>query len=206
MKNSDVERMLTQFLALRRAVGILGILLPFWLLLGGYLWAGCPVQDSISDYYHTGMRDWFVGILFAIGLFLFSYKGHDKQDDVCGHVAFMFAMGVAVFPNRASTQTLHFACAAGLFLVLSYFSLVLFTKSGEERTQRKEVRNTVYKVCGGVMLVCMALIGAFHAFLQETWVAEWKPVFLLETAMLSAFGFSWITKGEALLKDTEPQA
>ncbi len=60
------------YMTLRKAVGWIGLLLPFVLMLGGYfIFKGKFVESSISYYYHTGMRDVFVGALCAVALFLF---------------------------------------------------------------------------------------------------------------------------------------
>ena len=52
---------------LRKAIGVLGVALPFLLWFGG-LAARVALQPSISRYYHTQMHDTFVGVLCAIGL------------------------------------------------------------------------------------------------------------------------------------------
>ncbi len=55
------------YLALRKAVGWIGILLPLVLILGMLLiFRGDAIQKTISQYYYTGMRDVFVGALCAI--------------------------------------------------------------------------------------------------------------------------------------------
>ena len=172
------------------------------------------LRDSISAYYDTVMRNVFVGFLFAIGVFLFSYTGHeasaDKRrfeptDDVAGNLACAFALGVALFPVSGSglVPTLHFVSAVGMFLTLAYFSLFLFTKTGGYPTKEKKARNKVYMACGAVILACISLIAVYEAVLEGTSIASIKPVFWLETLALWAFGFSWFVKGETLLKDTE---
>ena len=50
------EPTLIGYLAVRRAVGITGIVLPVVLCVGGLL-SGEPLLASLSDYYHTPMRD-----------------------------------------------------------------------------------------------------------------------------------------------------
>jgi len=53
------------------------------------------IQESISHYYYTGMRNVFVGALCAVALFMFFYCGYDKWDDLAGDMAGIFAIGVA---------------------------------------------------------------------------------------------------------------
>ncbi len=81
------------------------------------------------------------------------------------------------------------------------FLPVSFTSLGCTPTPQKRDRNKIYVVCGVIMLACIALIAVYHVFLEDTGISSIKPVFLLETLALWAFGFSWITKGEWLRKD-----
>jgi hypothetical protein len=147
-KKSGSERsMVFSYLALRKAIGILGSALPFVVSLGALILFGTGLQSSISSYYHTGMRDVFVGTLFATGFFLLSYKGYERSDDVAGNLACVFAVGVALFPTAPAGATaigtriigyVHLAFAALFFLTLTYFSLFLFTKPIRTRRLREE--------------------------------------------------------------------
>ncbi len=98
---------------------------------------------------------------------------------------------------------MHYVSATGLFLMLSYFALFLFTKSSGTPTDAKKIRNRIYRACGVVMLSCIVLIAVYVLSLRGTFVATIKPVFWLETFALWAFGVSWFIKGETLWKDAE---
>ncbi len=89
MQSDDQHSSLTfSYLALRKAVGWIGILLPFVLMPGGYfIFKENITLKNLSVCYHTGMRDVFVGSLCAISLFLFFYKGYDKWDNRMGSLA-----------------------------------------------------------------------------------------------------------------------
>jgi len=88
---------------LRRVVGVLGVARPAVPVLWGFALCRCAeVQLSISDYYDLRTRDVFVGTLFAIGWFLFAYRGYDRTDDVPGNLAGLFALGVALFPQSGA--------------------------------------------------------------------------------------------------------
>jgi hypothetical protein len=160
------------------------------------------------------MRDVFVGTLSVIGFFLLSYKGYERSDDIAGDLGCVFAVGVALFPTTpdgtaASGARLigyvHLAFAALFFLTLIYFSLFLFTKTDPNKSpsRRKLQRNKVYKACGYTMGICILLI-AIYSFLPDTMASlleAYKPVYWLEALAVLAFGISWFTKGEAILKD-----
>lgn len=202
------------YLGLRKAIGIIGIALPLVLALGKIPLDGPGIQNSISSYYYTGMRDVFVGSLCAIAVFLMSYRGHEWKDDIAGDLACIFAIGVALFPTTPDADptsseklvgALHLTFAASFFLALAYFSLVLFRKTDPTRTPtpRKLQRNVVYTVCGYAILACIALIVLVALLPGDTPVKRLDPVFWLESVAVVAFGVSWLIKGEAILKDDE---
>lgn len=207
------------YLALRRAIGIIGIALPFALYFGARVFFDTGMQRSMSAYYHTGMRDVFVGALCVIGVFLFSYRGDERIDNVIGNLACAFAVGTALFrtapPGTPESGAdvigyLHFAFAFLFFATLIYFSLFLFTKTdpdpGTRPTRKKLQRNRVYRICGYAMSACILLI-MVNALLEiivpnaHTALARFEPVFWLEALAVFSFGISWFTKGEAILKD-----
>ena len=204
MPSPDADRNLViSYLSLRRLIGVLGMGLPFVVMTWGWTICGCTrVLPSISDYYALRTRDAFVGILCAIACFLFTYRGFD-DDERYGNLAALFAVAVAFFPNSGTPleRRVHFSAAVGLLLVLAYFSLAIFTKSGGHPTPQKRIRNRVYTVCGGLILGCVVLIGLYKSVLADTRLALLNPVFWLETLALWAFGFSWLVKGETLWRD-----
>ena len=220
--NEPLHPKVISFLTLRKAIGILGIALPIIIVIGSTTCGGCEeIQSSISRYYHTNMRDVFVGILCATALFLFAYNGYDYRDAIAGNIACIFALGVAFFPTSVCEpfpscipgpidnnviNTIHFISATGFFLALSYFSLFLFTIKDENPTKMKLKRNKIYRVCGFVMLGCIVLIAAYSICSKCgfcTSIAKINPIFWLETIALWAFGFSWITKGKTILQDKD---
>jgi hypothetical protein len=206
MRSEDDQHALVSYLTLRRAVGALGVLLPVVLVVGNRLFGGIGLEHSISDYYGTPMRDVFVGVLFALGWFLFSYRGYEPADDIAGDLAWFFAMGVALFPTTSQDPTVrlfHFVCAGLLFGVLAYFALFLFTKSSPDvqPTKAKCIRNRIYRICGVTMLLCIAGIAVFQWWFADSAIASRHPVFWLESLALWAFGWSWFVKGETLVKD-----
>ena len=104
------------YLALRKAVGWIGMLLPFTLMLGVFLiFKGEIIQESISHYYHTDMRDVFVGALCAIALFMFFYSGYDKWDDR----AATFALSGLQFPDTVGPAWSTSRYSEGLYRLAS---------------------------------------------------------------------------------------
>ncbi len=204
--NDKYSRHTYSYLALRKAVGWIGLLLPFTLMFGVFIFfKGDLFQGSISYYYHTGMGNVFVGALCAIALFLFFYSGHNKWDDWAGNMAGIFALGVAWFPTTEVGSTdligkIHLTFAILFFLTLAFYSLFLFTKKGSDPTPQKLRRNIIYITCGLIMIACLIAMLIYFAFLKDN-NSESSFVFWGETIALIAFGVSWLTKGGTLYPD-----
>lgn len=200
------------YLFLRRAIGLIGMALPFVLIIGKLLVDGGGLLYSISGYYYSDMRGVFVGSMCAIGVFLLSYRGYGRIDDVAGDIAAVAAIGVALFPTTPPGQqtltdhavgALHIVFAAGFFLTMAYFCLFLFTKNDTSQpTRRKAQRNRVYLASGWIILACLALILLFGGILNAG-TSALRPVLWLESAATLAFGVAWLTKGAAILRDLD---
>jgi hypothetical protein len=215
------------YLALRKAVGILALVLPFALIIGNIVftplgqtrtWPNPLFAGSISDYYWTCMGHFLTGTLCAIAMFLLCCRGYDLQDEIAGYVACGFALGVAFCPTTPDNPpftpiqnalgSAHEIFAALMFLVLSYFCLFLFTKTtpGGDPTSRKLQRNLVYKVCGSIMILSMVVMTSLHIPAVGRLFQHINVLLIFETVCLLAFGVAWLTKGEAILKDEESPA
>jgi uncharacterized protein YhhL (DUF1145 family) len=203
---------LIAYRSLRQAIGYIGVALPFVLAIGKSVTQGGGLQDSISAYYYTDMRNVFVGSLCAIGVFLMCYRGYNPRDLGAGRFAFVCAIGVAFcpttpFPDATQLQRivgrLHLTFATLLFLTFAYFCWFLFTKTDpiKKPTPKKLQRNTVYKVCAVAIVACIALIAILKLTALEAATDRYAPVFWLESFTILAFGISWLTKGERILKD-----
>ena len=220
------------YYTMRRAIGVLGITFPLILVAGSSIFGECKeVQMSISAYYHTNMRNLFVGLNCAVALFLFAYRGHDWMDNLTGYLGSIFVLGVAFLPCTISTPDppclipvsvqnplvgdLHNVSALSYFLVLIVYSMFLFPKthvdkqSGEKLYMgaQKRKRNVVYYICGSLMILALPLIVLYMIFLEKRYpgLKSHRPVFWLESVVLMSFGFSWLTKGQLFFRDEEFQ-
>ncbi len=175
---------------------------------------------SISQYYYTSVGDIFVGIMAAISLFLFTYKGYSAADSRAGNLAAIFGLATAIFPTDGKVplpacnfmispypfpeyfKYVHTASAVLFFLVLAYFSIFLFTKTKGELTPEKLIRNKIYRMAGFVIIACLLVLAIlfFSDSLMEK-IENYKPIFVLEAIILWAFGLSWLIKGEFFLTD-----
>jgi len=216
------------YYTMRRAIGVLGITLPLILVAGSSLFGGCDeVQGSISAYYHTNMRNIFVGFNCAVALFLFAYRGHDWRDNIAGSLGSIFVLGVAFLPCSVGTPghpclvavaeqspmvgDLHNLSALLYFIILIVYSLFLFPKThmdmvtGEKKFMglQKKRRNVVYYISGGIMTASLLLIISYMGFLEDRYpgLEGLDPIFWLESFVLLSFGISWLTKGQLIFRD-----
>jgi hypothetical protein len=218
MSTQRERSLITSYLAMRRLIGVLGIALPIILFFGGLAQDEPLIEGSISGYYYTSMRDFFVGLLSGVALFLLSYKGYEKIDDVVAQISGMCVLGMIIFPTAMFSgsvvkvgmfripdnisEYIHLAFGTLFFLSLSYNSIFLFTRRhpgvmGKE----KKRRNIIYRTCGVVMLASVVCISIYTIFLKETVLSKMNPVLILESIALLAFGISWLVKGNTLFKD-----
>lgn len=141
----------------RQLIGYLGLSLP----LGVYVLAGfVPTEGlvtwqplpSVSAYYYSGAGDFFVGVLFAMALFLITYPGYQGvlKDRLLALTAGVAALGVALFPTEAPEGlreasswrpllgTMHLVCAVVLFSSFALFALWLFRLSDIPRWRDRD--------------------------------------------------------------------
>lgn len=195
----------------RQLIGYIGLVLPFLLILIALIRDGTErwrSLESISAYYYTGAVAAFVGMLVALALFLFTYRGYknkyNRADRWAAKTAAVASLVLAFFPTKEpvgvsplpwwtpTTGVLHHVAAIVLFTMFAIFALWLFrlTVDGEQPTADKRARNNLYLICGIVIVVCMAWAG-FNG------VNGW-PIFWPESIALIAFALSWLVKGYAL--------
>jgi len=209
------------YLRLRQGLGYVGTLLPFVLVLGNaflrsvlygpFAWRGWDLQRSMSAYYYTDMKNVFVGALCAIGAFLLSDRGESKKSACAGTVAGLCAIGAGLFPTfspRGRVNVVgefHIGFAAVLYLTLAYFSLIIFADSSGASTRRQRHRKRLYRICGYTIIVCLALIAVAEIPAVREHFGSYDPGLWFECGATLAFGISWLTRGEKILRDVNPR-
>lgn len=202
---------------IRSAIGTLGIGLPIVLLILPLLpFFKTEIQNSISHYYYTNLRELFTGVLCAVGLFLIRYQGHKnpiiwKNDSLLTNIAGAMAFGIAFFPTNIEECSLkvntlipychcwlgwlHYAFAATFFIVLAIVSINVFTIGQNENADIPLSfinENRIYKTCGYLMLIFIILVPILASFKIS------YTTLICEALALFSFGTSWIIKGRAL--------
>jgi len=206
---SSPDPKIISYLTLRKAVGWLGISLAPVLIVGSWF-TDCPnhIDISISAYYYSSMRNELIGIISGISLFLISYHGFSRLDSVISKLSGLFALIVGFVPTAPVSvksdpkSIIHYLAAAIFFILLSFMSIFLFTKTGPAgMTKQKKQRNGVYVFSGIVMLVSVSCIALDNIPFIKTHIPFFRETIIFETIALTFFGISWLTKGEFILKD-----
>ncbi|MFK7767914.1 MAG: hypothetical protein AB8B55_11885 [Mariniblastus sp.] len=211
--SNHARPMVLSYLWIRRAVGSLGLALPIILGPGGWLFLGVEIQENMSSYYHTPMRDIFVGVMCAIGLFLFCYVGTTQFENWTGNLGCVAAIGVALFPIDAGADPLFQATFIGylhtlfgglFFLTLALFSIYHFPHSEPEddSDQWNWGRNEIFRTSGATLLLSVAAMVFFLFVLDRPTrdrLSEWDFIFWGEWIAVWAFAIAWLVKGRTVL-------
>jgi len=207
MQKSITEHITLTYVNLRVGMAILAFSLPVILALWSVL-TRQSLLPSISAYYHTPMRDLFVGVLVAIGACLYLYKGFSDKENKALNCAGIFAIGVAFLPTclpefagmteqtcdqgvRGVVKWLHRISAFLFFVPVAYVS-TFRGKDTVELIDDEQVKSKylkLYRLIGPLMIV-LPILAAVYFF---TMGSE-STVFYVETAAIWAFALFWLTK------------
>lgn len=203
--------------ALRVSIGILGMTLApaVWFL--GTAFGNMSLLPSVSDYYHTNARDLFVGVLFLMGAFQISYRGHQRADDLITWATGILALGIATFPCTPvdslvpasgrvgafqlclkTSGILHLISAFSFFLLASFYILFFFRRGKADPSREKRRKNLVFLLCGCGMLAVLAGITAVVAIKGKAFMDQPGALFFPECALLLFFGVAWLVKANVV--------
>ena len=203
---------LSTYNSLRFGMGVLAAVTPVIVVLWGYSFR-IPWQDSISAYYFAPSgnqqiysaypcRVFFVGILFALGSFLYLYKGFSKREDWALNTAGVCAVIVAVFPMYAEigyiplSNYAHFGAALVLFLCMAYTAIFRHDdtlKMIPDARLRKR-----YKILYNIVGWFMALFPVVGLIVAMSLRAAQRETFWIEAAGIWAFAAYWFIKSHEL--------
>lgn len=200
------------YLFTRFAIGVLGIALPPGLVfLEPLLFNGQPFfRGSLSAYYYSGMRELFVGALWAIGVFLLVYKLPDfTWESLLSTLAGAAAVLVALFPTarpgdgvdltplqlrlgESVVEGIHFGAAAAFIALLAPITYLFGREEGRTDRPGRPPRpfwRAFHWTCAGFILAAAGLA----AFAGITGGPD-KGLLIAEWAAVWAFGTSWLAR------------
>lgn len=218
--NEYFLHILETYASTRIGIAIIGILFPLILFFGGNITGlenskgsifGLGILPSLSAYYHSPMRNWFVGILFAVGVSLWLYKGYSTFEDFTLDAAGIFAIGVAIFPTSCSGTSycdtftkpgLHNVSAFAFFGCIAIISIaeafgflhrkeILKKDKFIAKTKNTTTLYKMFTVTYIVLAIAMVVLPLLAWLLyRETSIATFK----IELAGVWVFSTYWIVK------------
>lgn len=217
---------LRSYLLMRTIIGFMGITLPILLILGDSLLSdngpGLSVRGSLSGYYYSGVRDFFVGSVVAIGVFLITYKVFERSlNNVLSIVAGLAAIALAFFPTsrpdggpdalqipltpiqvrlgEATVAHVHYTTAAIFIVSLAIISFFFGLQEGRRGPQRVGRRSMLppsfWRWFHWVnALVILAAVG-FMVLARTQHMLSAYSLLIGQIVAIVAFGLSWLAKG-----------
>ena len=177
----------------RIGIGLLALLLTPILWGVGELFLDVERQDSLSEYYNTDplLRDLFVGILFAVGVFLILYKGFTWIEDWALTLAGIAAVAVALLPVGESdwhgvAALVFFACTGYVVIFRSSDTL---TKDLMANFANRKYWIGTYQLLNVVTLLLVVVVAIVGAGGDRSGLT-----LALEAIAITAFALYWIVK------------
>jgi hypothetical protein len=153
-------------------IAALAFVFPLLLVGIGYYFHEIPFQQSLSHYYFAfvpetsdlrvfPMRGFFVGILWAIGIFLILYRGFSTTETWLLNIAGFSAIAVALIPMEVlpycshcgadDWSAWHYRFAVALFILIGLVALVcnedtLKELKKEHERQESEIESELLKL------------------------------------------------------------
>ena len=199
------------------ALGVLGLLMPLLSMGFSVAFGGGYNQPqfltSVSATHYANGYLLFEGLLFSMGILMFLYRGYNNLDRFIFIVVGICSLLLALFPcfredgvyrnflmvSPDAAHQVHFVMSILVFLGYTYIIGFLFTKRNKKLkkvSRQKQQRNRLYIVCA-VLVAASVVIGYVGKNMLDIDLA----LYIGEFIAFWAFGFAFLAKGGAILKD-----
>jgi hypothetical protein len=186
------KQILRTYLFLRVGIAGLAFAFPIILWIAGHREADVGLQDSMSDYYYAAgagfTRDAFVGIQYAVGVFLILYQGYGKWENPLLDLAGALLIGVATFPN-AQLPGLHNLCAVGFFGCIGIVCIKCAPETlkylGNDTLEKRY--RIAYRVIGIAMIISVGAAVVLRGVIPH-------HIFIAELCGIYCFSAYWFLK------------
>lgn len=226
MKSENlIDHMLISYHALRIALAVIAVLLPFILILGGYAFYGIPRQGELSAYYfaqtpgqsHVGifpMRSWFVGILCAVGSMLIVYRGYSNTENWVLNFAGISAIATAIIhmsvPDGCGSicggdyfplfPSAHFICAVLFFFFMVWVSFACSGETLKHVTDEKKFARYKrdYDILSATMLIVVVVVPILAVIASPKRSLPDSLIMPVELAGIFLFAIYWWRKTQEI--------
>jgi hypothetical protein len=218
----DGARYTRAYLWMRLGVGALGVVLPLALIvLDKVVFNGYPfVRGSMSAYYYSGMREFFVGAIFGSGAFLLAYKVSEVSlDNTASIAAGICAWFIAIFPTGRPalaehskpprlplnplqdligerwTIWIHYTASAGFIICLAVVGVLFGVREGKLPSVPGKLPPAFWR---GFHFTCAFVMGLGALWILITSLTHGGPrwsTLLGEWVCTWAWALSWLFKG-----------
>lgn len=200
-------------LIMRKVIGGIILSIPYIVILVGLIgshFGNNPDNwwHSISATYYTNANAVMVSLIAIASFFFCTYPGYSKIDrilniitGVCLFLVLLFPCGDSnlTLPDRVGllqltpnvSQWMHMPSANIAFLAFAINIRILFTKTSGEMTNKKKIRNIIYKICSYVIILCGIPFALGNSYICPHWF-----ILMSEAIALTMCGIAWLIKGE----------
>jgi len=197
MRNRD--RLLPDTL-LHRLIGGLCVSLPLVLTIGNLISAGTTPPGSLSGYYYTDMRGFFMGGLCTLGASLLAHRGHERFDTLITAGAGASLIMVALCPTRPPAGGSHLIERQNvvgdlhdLFAIIAPLALGVMALRLARARRRPEA--AIHRACAVTIFAC-TLFAVISSFISID--INHSTLLVCEVLALLASGTSWLTCADSM--------
>jgi hypothetical protein len=234
-KAGDDRDHMQSYLLIRTVVGILGLALPFLLWWGddAFLVGSARLRGSLSTYYHTSMRDLFVGGLCVIGFLLITYMaggwrlpefwlsslaglavivvaffptdrpGFRRGDAVCGRDAFPVPDGCSPMQTRLGEGLTASIHYTAAAVFIASLAVICLYFAQQERAGGHMGGARLHWTCAGLIVAAGVWIVLGRIWRLE--ILDVTPLYVGEVVSVWSFSASWLAKGKDIKKAPVPR-
>jgi len=182
---------------LHRLIGGLCVSLPLVLTIGNLVSGGSTPPGSLSGYYYTDMRDFFIGGLCALGASLLAHRGPERFDTLITAGAGASLIMVALCPTRPLAGGSHLtewqnivADLHDLFAIIAPLALGVIALRLARARRRPEA--AIHRACAVTIFTC-TFLAVISGFIFISIDISRCTLLVCEVLTLLASGTSWLT-------------
>lgn len=220
-ESPNVRNSSLSYLALRQALGILGLALPVLI----WICNDFELKSSISHFYYSPSSVIFTGFMITFGIFLIFYPGRDDKTDLISDNLVTTIGGIGAIVTALIPTAFYSDCEKPLNYQIELTDFCGITKLTTPYMHNNHILGTIHLCSAALFLILMGYMSfarftkgntspKMKIFYRLCAVLVWLPlalvglefllnikcsrydVFICECISLGFFGFAWLVKGK----------